>query len=84
MTLNEIYIPKLTKQNILRATVEVGFILILFYSNLLMGEFTRSGDGFKKGFLWAVLHIFTPVNLVIALITACIAYFIVEYLRRKV
>src|SRR5260370_29446340 len=31
------------KKNILRAMIEVGFIIFLFYSNLLMGEFERSG-----------------------------------------
>ena len=31
---------------VLRAVIEVGFIVFLFYSNLLMGEFTRSyGQG---------------------------------------
>ena len=29
--------------------IEVGFIIFLFYSNLLMGEFERSGMGQKKG-----------------------------------
>src|SRR5579871_6356238 len=28
---------------ILRALVEIGFIIFLFYSNLLMGEFNRAG-----------------------------------------
>ena len=31
------------KKAIWRAVIEVGFIVFLFYSNLLMGEFTRSG-----------------------------------------
>ena len=29
--------------------IEVGFIIFLFYSNLLMGEFERSGMGQKRG-----------------------------------
>jgi hypothetical protein len=28
-----------------RAVIEIGFIVFLFYSNLLMGEFERSGRG---------------------------------------
>jgi hypothetical protein len=36
------------KKNVLRSAVEVGFILFLFYSNLLMGEFERSGMGQKR------------------------------------
>ena len=37
------------KKNILRAVIEVGFIIFLFYSNLLMGEFERSGMGRTRG-----------------------------------
>jgi hypothetical protein len=33
------------KKNIWRAAIEVAFIIFLFYSNLLMGEFERSGMG---------------------------------------
>jgi hypothetical protein len=33
------------KKNAWRAVIEVGFIIFLFYSNLLMGEFERSGIG---------------------------------------
>jgi len=84
MTIDQNNIPKITKKNTLRAIIEIGFILILFYSNLLMGEFVRSGEGYKKGFGWAVLNIFTQVNFAIALIMACFAYLIVEYLRKKV
>jgi len=32
-------------KNVWRAVIEVGFIIFLFYSNLLMGEFERSGMG---------------------------------------
>lgn len=84
MTINQNDTSKLTRKNALRAMIEVGFILILFYANLLMGEFTHSGAGFKEGFGWAILSIFTPVDLFIALITACFAYFVVEYLRKKI
>jgi hypothetical protein len=31
------------KKNIRRAVIEVSFIIFLFYCNLLMGEFERSG-----------------------------------------
>jgi hypothetical protein len=33
------------KKNVWRAVIEVGFIIFLVYSNLLMGEFERSGMG---------------------------------------
>ena len=50
------------KKNILRAVIEVGFIIFLFYSNLLMGEFERSGMGQKKGMDWAIADVFTVAN----------------------
>jgi hypothetical protein len=40
------------KKSVWRAVIEVGFIIFLFYSNLLMGEFERSGLGQKKGLAW--------------------------------
>ena len=39
--------------------IEVGFIVFLFYSNLLMGEFTHSGVGRNHGVVWAIGDIFT-------------------------
>jgi hypothetical protein len=41
------------KKNIWRAVIEVSFIIFLFYSNLLTGEFERSGMGVKRGVVWA-------------------------------
>jgi len=37
------YRPQIMKKNFLRGLIEVGFIIFLFYSNLLMGEFERTG-----------------------------------------
>ena len=71
------------KRNIWRAVTEVGFIIFLFYSNLLMGEFTRSGMERGRGLAWAVEDIFTGVNFAIAAIAALIGYVVVEFLRRK-
>ncbi len=66
-----------------RAAIEIGFIVFLFYSNLLMGEFEHSGMGTRKGFLWAISDIFTIHNLEIAAIAAIIGYILVEFLRTK-
>jgi len=71
------------KKNLWRALIEVAFIVFLFYSNLLMGEFERSGMGWKKGFVWALEDIFTAANFEIALIAALIGYVLFEYLRKK-
>ena len=69
------------RKNIFRGTIEVIFIIFLFYSNLLMGEFIKSGLGQKRGFVWAISNIFTWSNFGIALIAALIGYFVFEYLR---
>ena len=66
-----------------RAIIEAGFIVFLFYSNLLMGEFAHSGMGQSKGLVWAVGDIFTVPNFLIALIAALIGYVLVEFLRNK-
>jgi hypothetical protein len=71
------------KKHLARAFVEIGFIVFLFYSNLLMGEFERSGPGWQRGLVWALGDIFTPANFVIALIAALIGYRLVEFLRRR-
>jgi hypothetical protein len=71
------------KKNILRAVIEVGFIIFLFYSNLLMGEFERSGMGQKKGMAWAIADVFTVANFEIAAIAALIGYILFEFLRKK-
>lgn len=65
-----------------RAVIEMAFIIFLFYSNLLMGEFTRlNGQG--KTFMIAVRDIFTATNFTIAIIAALIGYAVFEYLRKK-
>jgi hypothetical protein len=65
-----------------RAAIEIVFIVFLFYSNLLMGEFTVSG-GRGKSLGFALHDIFTGTNLVIAMISALIGYVVFEHLRRK-
>jgi hypothetical protein len=66
-----------------RALIEVGFIVFLFYSNLLMGEFERSGWGQKRGLAWAIGDVFTATNFEIAIIAAIIGYILFEFLRKK-
>jgi hypothetical protein len=71
------------KKNAWRAVVEVVFIIFLFYSNLLMGEFERSGMGQKKGVAWAFRDVFTAANFEIAAIAAVIGYILFEFLRKR-
>lgn len=65
-----------------RAVIEVGFIVFLFYSNLLMGEFTVA-NGHDKTLAAALTDIFTLTNFGIALLSALIGYLVFEYLRKK-
>jgi len=73
--------PRIRK-SLLRAVIEVAFIVFLFYSNLLMGEFTRS-DRAGKSLTFALHDIFTATNFLIALISAMIGYAIFETMRKK-
>jgi hypothetical protein len=66
-----------------RAMVEVGFIIFLFYSNLLMGEFTRiNAPG--KSLLFAMQDVFTYKNFGIAVFSGLIGYVVVEFLRKRI
>jgi len=70
-------------QKIWRAIIEVGFVIFLFYSNLLMGEFEHSGAAQHRGIAWAISDIFTAENFVIAMIAALLGYLLFEFLRRR-
>jgi hypothetical protein len=71
------------KRSILRAMIEMGFIIFLFYSNLLMGEFERSGMGRKRGLAWAIADVFTSANFAIAALAAVVGYILFEFLRKR-
>lgn len=76
-------ISKVMRKSLWRVVIEVGFIVFLFYSNLLMGEFERSGLGRKNGLAWAIADIFTFANFEIAAIAAVIGYVVFEFLRKR-
>jgi hypothetical protein len=65
-----------------RALVEVAFIVFLFYSNLLMGEFTRA-NSHHKTLAFALSDIVTPANFAIAIVSGFIGYGVFEFLRKK-
>ncbi len=65
-----------------RAIVEMSFIIFLFYSNLLMGEFSRANEH-GKSLTFAIQDIFTGANFLIAMISALAGYIVFEYLRKK-
>jgi len=65
-----------------RAVIEVAFIVFLFYSNLLMGEFTRANQR-GKSFTAGLHDVLTLENFLIAIVTAFIGYIVFEFLRKK-
>jgi hypothetical protein len=70
------------RRQFLTASVEIGFIIFLFYANLLMGEFTRS-NGVGRTLRFAIRDIFTAPNFAIGLIAACLGHAFFEFLRRR-
>jgi hypothetical protein len=71
------------KERISRAVIEVGFIVFLFYANLLMGEYERSGQAQSRGLLWALGDVFTAESGVIAFVAGVAGFLVVEYLRDR-
>ncbi len=71
------------KKKLRRALVETGFIIVLFYCNLLMSEFSRTGQGNKYGFFWALWNVVTPANIVIAVVGAFFCHLVFESLRTR-
>jgi hypothetical protein len=71
------------KKRFWKATIEIGFIVFLFYSNLLMGEFERSGLGQKRGLSSAIVDVFTSANFAIGVLAALVAYILFEFLRKR-
>jgi hypothetical protein len=71
------------KKHFQRAVIEVAFIVFLFYTNLLMGEFVRGGQGQIGGFWWAIGAIFTIQNFLIAIVAGFIGYIAFEFLRKR-
>jgi hypothetical protein len=74
--------PPSPAARVLRAIIEIAFIIFLFYSNLLMGEFNRA-SGHGKTLAVALNDIFTLTNFAIAVIAALIGYVVFEFLRRR-
>ena len=71
-------------KKILRALAEILFIVFLFYTNLLMGQFVRSrSEPHAPVFLSALADIITPTNALIGLIGAFVGYLCIEQFRKR-
>ena len=65
---------------LVRAGVEIGAILFLFYANLLMGEFTRHAPP-ARTLLEGLADIFTLKVFGIGLVTGILGFVSFEFLR---
>ncbi len=71
-----------TWKRILRAIAEIGFIVFLFYTNLVMGEYTRAHRAPNAlPLLSAMWDVFTITNAIIALVAALVGYVVIELIR---
>ena len=71
-------------RKLLLALAEIGFIMFLFYTNLLMGQFTLGRIAEHAANISTVLYdVFTPANALIGLIAAVIGYFCIEGIRKR-
>jgi hypothetical protein len=66
----------------LRAAVEIAFIIFLFYSNLLMGEFTATHER-GMTLLAAIATIVTLKNFAIAIVASVFGHLGFEVLRKN-
>lgn len=73
--------PERPRNPLLSGIIEVGFIIFLFYSNLLMGQFDATGQH-GKTLSTALYNIFTAKNFSIAVGSALVGYVVFEYLRK--
>ncbi len=67
-----------------RAVVEISFIIFLFYSNLLMGQYVATASPQNMSLWTAIKIVVTPDNLIIALVTALIGHLAFEFLRKRI
>ena len=72
------------KRSKFRPIVEILSIMVLFYTNLLMGQFLRNSSAVVGKSIWAIIiNIVTLQNIIIGLVGATIAYFMVEWVTQK-
>ena len=71
------------RKRLARAGIEIAFIIFLFYSNLLMGEFSRSGEAHGHRLAFALGDIFTGANFLIACVAGLIGYVLFDALRKR-
>jgi hypothetical protein len=74
--------PK-TSQIVQKALLEMGFIIFLFYSNLMMGQYNFGHSFATRSLLEAMRNIFTLDNFVIAVVAAFIGHVVFDQVRKR-
>jgi hypothetical protein len=70
-------------RNFRRTLLEMGFIIFLFYSNLLMGQYNLGHNFGDRPILVAITNIFTLDNFIIALLSAFVGHVVFDYIRKR-
>ncbi len=61
----------------------MGFIIFLFYSNLLMGQYNKGHDFAQRPILDAMRNIFTVDNFGLAIIAAFVGHVFFDRIRKR-
>jgi hypothetical protein len=69
---------------IYRALLEMGFIIFLFYANLLMGQYNLGHTFSDRPILLAIRDIVTVDNFVIAVPAAVVGHVVFDWMRRRI
>jgi uncharacterized protein with PQ loop repeat len=72
-----------TARKIWRTFLEMGFIIFLFYSNLLMGQYNLGHRFSDKPLLVAAANIVTLDNFIIAVVAAFVGHVVFDFIRRR-
>ena len=64
--------------------IEIAFIIFLFYSNLLMGQYTANASPQNMNLWMAIQNVVTLNNFIIGFVTALIGHLVFEFLRRRI
>ncbi len=72
-----------TSKTLRKTLLEMIFIVFLFYSNLLMGQYNRGHSFADRSLLEAMLNIFTIDNFIIAIVAAFVGDVAFDYVRKR-
>jgi hypothetical protein len=73
-----------TRSKLLRRTLlEMSFIIFLFYSNLLMGQYNFGHSFSERPILSALRNIFTIENFMIAIAAAFVGHVAFDHIRKR-